>query len=283
MNISREVDVMGCDYVISRKKMDEIWVRTLSGVFAILFAVTATYIGFPYFDVLGMVILVGLLREWSRLAIFSVFHPVCWVAVIQTFLSLYLVLPIWGHLGLISVSSLFCLYLLMRSYSVRRALLFLSGCLYICIPTFVFITLNHKGSDFRFFSLWIFCLIWVTDSGAYFMGRMLKGPKLAPRISPNKTWAGFFGGIFWAVALGIGLNQYLHVDSLLSIPFFFILWAVPIIAHLGDLLESYMKRYFGVKDAGNLIPGHGGLLDRLDSLLLVGMAIGVFVLFGWIR
>ncbi|MBY0462298.1 MAG: phosphatidate cytidylyltransferase [Alphaproteobacteria bacterium] len=271
------------DCILPRKKMDEIWVRTLSGFFAILFAVTATYVGFPYFDILGTVVLIGLLREWSRLAILSVFHPVCWVVAIQTLFTLYVEAPVWIHLGLIAASALFCLQWLMRSHPLHRALLFLTGCFYICIPTFVLMTLNHKGTDYRFFLLWMFSLIWATDVGAYFMGRMLKGPKLAPRISPNKTWAGFFGGIFWAVALGIGLNQYFHIESLLTIPFFVVLLTIPVAAHLGDLLESYIKRHFGVKDAGSLIPGHGGLLDRLDSLLLVGWVAGIFILFGWIQ
>ena len=271
------------DCILPRKKMDEIWIRTLSGFFAIVFAVTATYVGFPYFDILGVVVLVGLLREWSRLAILSVFHPICWVVTIQTLFTLYITAPIGVHLALVAVSALFCLQWLMRSHPFRRALLFLTGCFYICIPTFVLMTLNHKGTDYRFFLLWMFSLVWATDMGAYFMGRMLKGPKLAPRISPNKTWAGFFGGIFWAVALGIGLDQYFHIESLLTIPFFVVLLAIPLAAHLGDLLESYIKRHFGVKDAGSLIPGHGGLLDRLDSLLLVGLVAGVFILFGWIQ
>lgn len=271
------------DCILPRKKMDEIWIRTLSGFFAIAFAVAATYAGFPYFDILGIIVLVGLLREWSRLAVFSVFHSACWVAATQTLITLYVAVPVWMHLGLIAASTFLCLYLLMRSHPFHRSLLFLTGCFYICVPTFVLMALNHKGADYRFFLLWMFSLIWATDSGAYFMGRMLKGPKLAPRISPNKTWAGFFGGILWAVALGISLNQYFHIDSLLTIPFFVIVWIVPLAAHLGDLLESYIKRHFGVKDAGSLIPGHGGLLDRLDSLLLVGLVVGAFVLFGWIQ
>lgn len=271
------------DCILPRKKMDEIWIRTFSGFFAIAGAVTATYVGFPYFDILGILILMGLLREWSRLSILSVFHPICWVATIQTLFSLYIDVPIWVHLSLIAVSTFYCLHLLMKSHPFHRAALFLGGCVYICVPTYILIMLNHKGVDYRFFLLWMFFLIWATDVGAYFMGRLLKGPKLAPRISPNKTWAGFFGGIFWAITLGISLNQYFHIDHLLNLPFFVILCIIPLAAHFGDLLESYVKRHFGVKDAGSLIPGHGGLLDRLDSLLLVGLVTGFFILIGWIQ
>jgi len=281
MNTSKEAGAMDC--ILPHKKINEIWIRTLSGFFGILFTVTAIYVGFPYFDILGTVVLIGLLREWSRLAILSVFHPVCSVAAILTLFTLYVEAPIWIHLSLIVASVLFCFQWLMRSHPFHRVLLFLAGCFYICIPTFVLMALSHNGTDYRFFLLWMFSLIWATDSGAYFMGRMLKGPKLAPKISPNKTWSGFFGGILWAVALGIYLNQYFHVESLLTISFFVVLFAIPLAAHLGDLLESYIKRHFGVKDAGGLIPGHGGLLDRLDGLLLVGLVAGIFILLGWIQ
>ena len=113
--------------------------------------------------------------------------------------------------------------------------------------------------------LFVFVTVWATDIGAYAVGRSLKGPKLAPAISPNKTWSGCFGGLgFAAIAalcLSLALNasrpaQVVAIAALLSL-----------LGQGGDLFESAMKRKFGVKDSGNLIPGHGGMLDRIDALL----------------
>jgi phosphatidate cytidylyltransferase len=121
--------------------------------------------------------------------------------------------------------------------------------------------------------LFVFITVWATDIGAYAVGRSLKGPKLAPGISPNKTWSGFFGGLgFAAIAalcLSLALNasrpaQVVAIASLLSL-----------LGQGGDLFESAMKRRFGVKDSGNLIPGHGGMLDRIDALLWAAPAFAL--------
>ena len=117
----------------------------------------------------------------------------------------------------------------------------------------------------------ILATVWVTDIGAYFTGKWLKGPRMAPVISPNKTWSGFFGGVFWACVLNsiCWLLGWMHSTWI---------WAsigIALAAHGGDLLESWVKRKFGVKDSGRLIPGHGGLLDRLDSLMGVSALIGL--------
>lgn len=127
----------------------------------------------------------------------------------------------------------------------------------------------------------ILALVWVTDIFAYFFGRVIGGPKLAPKISPNKTWAGAIGGVIGGVMLFFVMN-YHAVSSLENIKdsIFYFVFAfhiiVPIISQLGDLFESYMKRRFGVKDSGNIIPGHGGLLDRFDGLLLVLNVVAIY-------
>jgi phosphatidate cytidylyltransferase len=111
--------------------------------------------------------------------------------------------------------------------------------------------------------LWLFLTVWATDTGAFFAGRALGGPHLAPALSPNKTWAGFFGGLAaaalvgWACARLAGISVALVPASI----------ALSLAAQVGDLAESAVKRRFGVKDSGHLIPGHGGLLDRLDGML----------------
>ncbi len=115
--------------------------------------------------------------------------------------------------------------------------------------------------------LWILGIAWTGDIFAYIAGRSFGGPKLWTAVSPNKTWSGLIGGTLMATILGgilgwqIGISQHALVLSFI----------LSLSGHLGDLLESASKRYYEVKDSGNLIPGHGGLLDRLDSLLLMSI------------
>jgi phosphatidate cytidylyltransferase len=125
--------------------------------------------------------------------------------------------------------------------------------------------------------LWILVLVWATDTGAYAFGRLIGGPRLAPLISPNKTWAGFIGGTLSAGVVGTILAHYIYpmLPSLGGI--FICSLLLSTVAHAGDLMESAFKRYFGVKDSGSLIPGHGGLLDRLDSLLAVTLVVGAIL------
>lgn len=115
--------------------------------------------------------------------------------------------------------------------------------------------------------IWVFLVVWATDIGAYFAGRAIGGPKLAPSISPNKTIAGLIGGVISAALLAGAWVYYVGLPAPL-------LWmAVPfaVAAQLGDLFESGLKRRAGVKDSGTWLPGHGGLLDRLDGLVPVAV------------
>jgi phosphatidate cytidylyltransferase len=116
--------------------------------------------------------------------------------------------------------------------------------------------------------LFLLLLVWASDIGAYLVGRLVGGPKLAPRISPGKTWSGAIGGIMAAVLVGLAAEAWLPTQAgpgwIAAITVLFC-----VIGQLGDLTESWAKRRFGVKDSGSLIPGHGGLLDRLDALLAV--------------
>lgn len=115
--------------------------------------------------------------------------------------------------------------------------------------------------------IWVFLVVWSTDIGAFFAGRAIGGPKLAPSISPNKTVAGLVGGVISALLLAGAWASFVELPSLLlwlSVPF-------AVAAQLGDLFESGLKRRAGVKDSGNWLPGHGGLLDRLDGLVPVAV------------
>jgi phosphatidate cytidylyltransferase len=111
----------------------------------------------------------------------------------------------------------------------------------------------------------LFILIWSSDSFAYFTGRLLGKHKMAPKISPKKTWEGFAGGVFFTLILGFFIEQYFPE---LRGNWMVVGFLVAVFAPLGDLVESQLKRTFGVKDSGNIIPGHGGVLDRLDSFII---------------
>jgi phosphatidate cytidylyltransferase len=126
--------------------------------------------------------------------------------------------------------------------------------------------------------IWVFLVVWSTDIGAYFAGRAIGGPKLAPSISPNKTVAGLLGGIASAAVFAGAWTNMAKLPALL-------LWlAVPMAfaAQMGDLFESGLKRRVGVKDSGTWLPGHGGLLDRLDGLVPVAMLTAGLMLVGWL-
>jgi phosphatidate cytidylyltransferase len=125
--------------------------------------------------------------------------------------------------------------------------------------------------------LWFFVVIWSTDIGAYLIGNSIGGVKLAPKISPNKTWAGFFGGLASALIASSLLNSLLYpLASILVVGLgcFF----VSVVGQIGDLFESWCKRRLGVKDTSKIIPGHGGVLDRVDSILLSAPVAGIIAI-----
>lgn len=113
--------------------------------------------------------------------------------------------------------------------------------------------------------LWLLAVVWSTDIAAYFCGRLLGGPKLWPRVSPNKTWSGAIGGTLFGTLAGVLTLSVAGVSSLwFAAP---VALVASIVSQGGDLFESAMKRHFGVKDSSRLIPGHGGLMDRLDGFI----------------
>jgi len=144
--------------------------------------------------------------------------------------------------------------------------LMVGGTLWIVLAAAALLWLRADPMTGRANLLFLLLLIWGSDIGAYLVGRLIGGPRLAPLISPGKTWSGAAGGIAAALAVGWGAVRTTTGD---------LAWAMAValllcvIGQLGDLTESFAKRRFGVKDSGTLIPGHGGLLDRLDALLAV--------------
>lgn len=154
----------------------------------------------------------------------------------------------------------------------RRAAMF-GGFVYIAVPSFALMVLDWLWFELVF---WAMVVTWSTDIFAYFAGRSIGGPKLAPRISPSKTWAGLAGGVVGAALLGAVVAYGFDLGA----PFLYAGGAMALLAQAGDLYESGVKRRAGVKDSGTLLPGHGGVLDRLDGLLPVVVATFLLLLWG---
>ncbi len=150
------------------------------------------------------------------------------------------------------------------------------GVLYIGFAAVALIHLRGDATAGRVNVLFLFCTVWASDIGAYAAGRWFGGPKLAPSVSPNKTWAGAAGGLLSAVAVG-GAAAYV-MASAAGTPaptagrVLLVAGAIGLLAQAGDFFESWIKRRFQVKDTSSLIPGHGGLLDRLDGVLAAAPA-----------
>lgn len=153
------------------------------------------------------------------------------------------------------------------------------GVLYIALCFAAFMKLRLDMEQGLFLTLVLLAGVWASDIAAYFSGKFIGGPKLLPKVSPNKTWAGFIGGTLGSACALMAMDYFAPAFSRASglefLPFaplwtaFFIGALFTVFGQAGDLMVSWYKRKVGVKDTGTLIPGHGGILDRIDSLLLV--------------
>ncbi len=160
---------------------------------------------------------------------------------------------------------------------VSRITYILLGVVYILTPCLILMWLRNNGPNGEYFVIWFLSIIWATDIGAYLFGKFIGGYKLAPKISPNKTWAGFFGGVLMALIASWLVDKHLYsfADFL---PLILASVILSVMGQIGDLFESVCKRKFEVKDTGKLIPGHGGILDRVDSALLSAPIAGIIAI-----
>jgi phosphatidate cytidylyltransferase len=152
----------------------------------------------------------------------------------------------------------------------------IGGFFYALLPALGLLWIRDRSNDKLILLMWVFVVTWATDIGAYFVGRAIGRKKLAPAISPGKTVEGLFGGIAAATLLGGAWVLYfqLRAPLLVLAPLF------ALAAQGGDLFESWMKRRAGVKDSGDWLPGHGGILDRLDGLVPVAVLTALAQLSG---
>lgn len=239
----------------------ELRTRAIVGVILILVALVALLTGGILFWLLLVVAGVLMQGEWAdlsrsgrehrRLSMMAVSVPLAILCPVAAGVS-------WLAFGLMMAAFFF---VLLVARSLRLAL----GVLYVCVPVMALLFL--RGQEPQGYGLllafWSLGLVWATDIGAYFAGRSIGGPKLAPRVSPSKTWAGLGGGVIAALLLGFLLHRFAGLPAQLAAAS----GLLAVAAQAGDLLESWMKRQAGVKDSGALLPGHGGVMDRLDGVV----------------
>ncbi len=251
--------------------------RIVSSVVMAALAISAAFFGgFPFFVLIaaGAAILAW---EWNRMCGYDRFGvPGClllaavWIAAGAAAVGR----PDLGLAASLAASLL--LFPLAARLGGGRAAHLAAGALYIGVPAVALLWLRGQGAEGGGFILWLFAVVWASDIAAYFVGKSVGGPRLAPRISPNKTWSGLVGGVAAGVLAGYTIA--LLVPEGLDWRLVLVMSAVVAGASvLGDLVESAVKRGAGIKDAGTIIPGHGGLFDRVDGLLAAAPAAALSV------
>jgi phosphatidate cytidylyltransferase len=216
-------------------------------------------------------------RTLSAIVMVAVAGGMVWAGgyIFSAFVGLLALVMLWEAWGLVSKISASPIY---------RVIGMLLAILYIGLASFVLIGINDPFLGVGAVLLPISGVI-ATDIGAYFAGRNIGGPKIAPKISPSKTWAGLIGGMLASGVVYVILLKWVVLTGTHGFPAHFLFPAfglgavMAIVAQVGDFAESYLKRRAGVKDSSNLIPGHGGVLDRLDGLLAVLFIGGMWFFF----
>lgn len=144
------------------------------------------------------------------------------------------------------------------------------------------LALGHTRSNLLLI-LYTFLVVWAADIGAYFAGRAFGRSKLAPAVSPGKTWAGVWGGLAVVAGLALAVAWWLDLAGMAVVQFALVSLLTALASVLGDLFESMLKRHRGIKDSSQLLPGHGGILDRIDSLVVaIPVLASCFTLLGWL-
>lgn len=244
----------------------------------------AIYFGTPWFDLLIIATGFVMAWEWARMCSGGKFTLVGWAmeaGIAACLLALYVNQLILSLAIAAVVAGVVGVFARARGHEspARIAL----GAMLVSVFCIAFLWLRALPGDGLGLVVWLVLAVWFTDAGGYFFGRSIGGPKLAPRISPNKTWAGLGGGVLLAVVWSCVWLVWLGGRDLM--PAIGAGLAIAILAQIGDLTVSAVKRRFGVKDTGALIPGHGGVLDRLDGMLLTGPAAAIVLVLsgkGWI-
>ncbi len=241
----------------------ELPLRIASALVLAGFALFCTWMGGDTFRLLAVVLSVIIFAEFRSLVKAMLPNRVAITAFGFLFLLIGAYFAGRPETGLI-IGAIGVMALGIWEWMIRRSVWGATALLYAGLP-FVALTDMRAGANGLFIILFVFACVWGADTFAYFTGKTFGGPKLAPSISPNKTWSGFLGGfagaILVSIVVDVGFGHAVTAGPIL------LAVILAFTSQIGDLFESWVKRRFGQKDSGRIIPGHGGLLDRIDGLI----------------
>ncbi|MGQ0484268.1 MAG: phosphatidate cytidylyltransferase [Hyphomicrobiales bacterium] len=251
-------------------KWADLGVRTLSAAVLIPAALLSVWAGGIWFNLLVALIAVLIAHEWTAMAhgaISAQFALHAAAALCGALLPLDA--GMWG--AAIAVCLLWAASALLasRQPGATSAWNYL-GVPYAGFPAMALVLLRADPQYGALAILWILAIVWAADTFAYFAGRTIGGPKLAPLISPKKTWAGLGGAVAGSAAASALFAAIAGLPAIAALAV--LAGGLAVIGQAGDLFKSALKRHYGVKDSGNLIPGHGGVIDRVDGLVAVAVA-----------
>jgi phosphatidate cytidylyltransferase len=251
--------------------------RTASALVIAAIAGACLYFGKPYFHLLVALFALAMIGEWAHVACGEAL-PVPTVGLAMAVLTAVTVLAGVGWLWPAAAAGAGGAAVVWAFGAVTRAAQpgwIALGVVYVAAPVIAMIGLLDGPGQGAWTVLWVIATVAATDLGAFFAGRAIGGPRLAPRLSPKKTWAGLLGGMALSILVSALLGAYFSDQPVLF-------WAIggallAVVSQAGDLAESAFKRRFKVKDASHLIPGHGGVLDRVDGLVAAAVVVALYV------
>nr|WP_310523680.1 phosphatidate cytidylyltransferase [Polymorphobacter sp.] len=262
--------------------MNPLALRVVTGLVLVAVALTAVWLGGPAFTALIAAATLVMFTEWAVMHRLGRGLRLAGLVLLAATIAL-MTLASEGEAVVALAGGAGLLGLFAGRMHKGQGFWTAAGILYCGLPAVAMIWLRGLPLGLPA-TVFVLVCVWATDIAAYFAGRAIGGKKLAPSISPNKTWAGAVGGVVGAMAVCGGLaGWYLaSIGGQGAGKFMGIAGILAVLSILGDLLESWLKRRAGVKDSGTLLPGHGGVMDRLDGLVPVAIAgAGFFAMTGW--
>lgn len=258
----------------SSRSMSDLRPRLIAGVVMAAVALTLAYAGPKPFALLVIGAALVMCWEWGRVVRGEEFGSAFVIHAIAVTVAGVLAAAGLPALGLVAVG-IGAILLLAMPFGPRR-LMSAAGVAYVGLPTISMLWLRDDPIFGFVAVLFLFAVVWGSDIGAFAAGRGIGGPKLWPRVSPNKTWAGLLGGLTAGLAAGVIFAQVVAGASSWALALTGL--ALAFVAQMGDLAESALKRRFGIKDSSAIIPGHGGVMDRADSTVAVSVAVSILAL-----